>query len=528
MSRFLKPHLIFLLCTAGWFASASADSPPNIVFLFSDDHAVAAIGAYGSTINQTPNLDRIASEGAVFGQSFCANSICGPSRACILTGLHSHTNGFLRNGNRFDGSQTTFPKLLRGVGYQTALIGKWHLESDPTGFDHWEVLPGQGHYYNPDLLQSDGTRQRFPGYVTDIITEHSLQWLREERDPDRPFLLMCQHKAPHRNWSPPPRYYNLYEGETIPEPETLFDDYAGRSELLKTNEMTIANHFHWNHDMKFLGKNEFPEHFEGHHKNGEYQRMTPDQKAAWDAAYEPRNQEFIRRLRSGELTDRDVTRWKYQRYLKDYLRCVQAVDDSVGEILDYLDEAGLDENTIVIYSSDQGFYLGEHGWYDKRWMFEESLKMPFLIRWPGVVSPSTRATAMIQNIDYAPTFLEAAGVKIPESMQGVSMMPILRNEGQPTDDWREAIYYAYYEGNTTHHVPHHDGVRTDRYKLMHFPESGEWNLFDLQNDPMEMTSVADDQNYGEIFASMKQRYSELRQQYDVPADMPLASQAGRR
>ena len=498
-------------------------TPPNIVFLFSDDHAVAAIGAYGSTINQTPHLDRIAADGAVFGNSFCANSICGPSRACILTGLHSHKNGFLQNGDRFDGSQTTFPKLLRGAGYQTALIGKWHLDSDPTGFDHWEVLPGQGHYYNPDLLRIGGTRQRFEGYVTDIITEHSLTWLKEQRNADQPFLLMCQHKAPHRNWSPPPRYYDLYEGETIPEPATLFDDYAGRSELLKTNEMMIAEHFHWNHDMKFLGENQFPQHFESKHGNAEYRRMTADQKAAWDAAYQPRNQQLIAKLTAGELTDRQVTQWKYQRYIKDYLRCVQAVDDSVGEILDYLDGAGLADNTIVIYSSDQGFYLGEHGWYDKRWMFEESLKMPFLIRWPGVVPPGVQADAMIQNIDYAPTFLDVAGVDAPDSMQGRSIVPVLLNRGQPTDDWRSAIYYAYYEGNTTHHVPHHDGVRSDRYKLMHFPETGEWNLFDLQTDPNEMTSVADSADYQTILSSMKQRYFDIREQYDVPADLPLAA-----
>ncbi|TWT93009.1 sulfatase/phosphatase domain-containing protein [Neorhodopirellula pilleata] len=488
---------------------------PNIVFVFSDDHALQAIGAYGSKINQTPNLDRIAKEGAVFQNSFCANSICGPSRACILTGKHSHINGFLRNGNRFDGTQVTFPKLLQDVGYQTALIGKWHLGTDPTGFDHWEILPGQGHYYNPDLIQQDGTKKRFEGYVTDIITEHSLQWLKEQRDPNKPFMLMCQQKAPHRNWAPHPRHFSLYKNEDVPEPETLFDDYSGRSDLLKENEMSVANHFYWGHDMKFHGENEFPKHFESNLKDGEYARMTTAQRAAWDAAYEPENQEFIRAMKAGELSDRDVVSWKYQRYIKDYLRCVQAVDDSVGEILSYLDEAGLADNTIVIYSSDQGFYLGEHGWYDKRWMFEESLRMPFLIRWPGVIAPGTDSRAMIQNIDYAPTFLDIAGAEVPAAIQGRSMVPMMQNGCKASSSWRDAIYYAYYENAAVHNVPKHDGVRTDQYKLMFFPRTRQWQLFDLQSDPNEMTSLHDEPAYAAIFEGLKKRYEDLRDFYDV-------------
>lgn len=488
---------------------------PNILFIFSDDHAPQAIGAYGSKINQTPNLDRIAKEGAVFQNSFCANSICGPSRACILTGKHSHKNGFLRNGNKFDGSQTTFPKLMQDVGYQTAVIGKWHLSTDPTGFDHWEVLPGQGSYYNPDLIQMDGSRKRYVGYCTDIITENSLAWLENQRDKNKPFVLMCQHKAPHRNWSPPPRHFSLYKDVDVPEPETLFDDYSGRSGLLKQNEMSIKDHFHWGHDMKFHGETYFPEHFASQHRNGEYARMTAEQKEAWDAAYEPENQEFIRQMRAGELSDKDVIRWKYQRYIKDYLRCIQAVDDGVGRMLDYLDESGLAENTIVIYSSDQGFYLGEHGWYDKRWMFEESLLMPFLIRWPGVIDPGTDSTALIQNIDYGPTFLDLAGAEIPSEMQGRSMVPMLRNQCKPSASWRDAVYYAYYENAAVHNVPVHDGVRTDRYKLMFFPRTREWNLFDLEKDPLELKSVHGEPEYAEILAGMQKRYRDLRQFYEV-------------
>lgn len=495
--------------------SSRAAKRPNIVFVFSDDHALQAIGAYGSKINQTPNLDRIAKEGAVFQNSFCANSICGPSRACILTGKHSHINGFLRNGNRFDGTQVTFPKLLQDVGYQTALIGKWHLGTNPTGFDHWEILPGQGHYYNPDLIQQDGTKKRFEGYVTDIITDHSLQWLQEQRDPEKPFMLMCQQKAPHRNWSPHPRHFSLYQNEDVPEPETLFDDYSGRSELLKENEMSVANHFFWGHDMKFHGENEFPKHFRSGLKNGEYARMTSSQKAAWDAAYGPENEEFIRAMKAGELSDRDVVRWKYQRYIKDYLRCVQAVDDGVGELLSYLDESGLADNTIVIYSSDQGFYLGEHGWYDKRWMFEESLRMPFLIRWPGVIEPGTDSRAMIQNIDYAPTFLDIAGAEVPAAIQGRSMVPMIENGCQASSSWRDAVYYAYYENAAVHQVPRHDGVRTDQYKLMFFPRTRQWQLFDLQSDPNELTSLHDEPAYAAIFEGLKKRYEDLRDFYDV-------------
>ncbi len=488
---------------------------PNILFIFSDDHAPQAIGAYGSEINQTPNLDRIAKEGAVFQNSFCANSICGPSRACILTGKHSHKNGFLRNGNKFDGTQTTFPKLMQDAGYQTAVIGKWHLSTDPTGFDHWEVLPGQGNYYNPGFIQMDGSRKLYTGYCTDIITDNSLAWLQEQRDKEKPFILMCQHKAPHRNWSPPERHFSLYKDVDVPEPETLFDDYSGRSGLLKENEMSIKDHFHWGHDMKFHGENYFPEHFASQHRNAEYARMTDEQKEAWDAAYEPENEEFIRRMRAGELSDKDVIRWKYQRYIKDYLRCIQAVDDGVGRLLEYLDESGLAENTIVIYGSDQGFYLGEHGWYDKRWMFEESLLMPFLIRWPGVIDPGTNSTALIQNIDYGPTFLDLAGAEVPTEMQGRSMVPMLRNQCKPSASWRDAVYYAYYENAAVHNVPVHDGVRTDRYKLMFFPRTREWNLFDLQEDPLELKSVHGDPVYADILAGMQKRYRDLRQFYDV-------------
>ena len=488
---------------------------PNIVFIFSDDHALQAISAYGGRfkdIAPTPNIDRIAKQGAVFERSYCANSICGPSRACILTGKHSHINGFTDNEKcRFDGSQPTFPKYLQQAGYQTALVGKWHLVSQPTGFDYWEILPGQGNYYNPDFLGMDGRKSRTEGYVTDIITDKALDWLKKGRAKDKPFVLMCQHKAPHRTWVPAPRHYDLFKDRDMPEPSTLFDDYSGRSKTLAQQQMTIAKHFMWGHDMLLPGKPADPRFLPG--VDSESMRMTPAQKAEFDKAYGDENKKLLADLAAG-MDDKAVTRWKYQRYIKDYLRTVRAVDENVGRMLDYLDESGLSKNTIVIYSADQGFYLGEHGWYDKRWMFEESLAMPFIIRWPGVVKPGIRSKALIQNIDYAPTFLDVAGVSIPQDIQGSSLLPVLKNDGVAPENWRKGIYYAYY-GENEHHVPKHDGVRGDRYKLFFLPKTDEWQLFDMEKDPEEMKSIHDDPANAAVLAEMKTLYQNLRTQYGV-------------
>jgi len=507
--------LLFFVIATG----ASAADRPNIVFIFSDDHATAAISAYNSHLKDaapTPNIDRLAKEGVIFENSFCANSICGPSRANILTGKHSHINGFLDNNNsRFDGTQTTFPKLLQKTGYQTAIVGKWHLTSNPTGFDYWEILPGQGSYNNPDLIQQDGGRKRYKGYVTDVVTDRSIDWLENRRDKSKPFVLMCQHKAPHRNWSPAPRHYNLFDDVEIPEPSTLFDKYEGnRSKTLAKHEMGIANHFFWGWDMKFHGESQFPEHFMKGLANNEYKRFDEDQKKVWDAAYQPKNDKLIADIKSGKLKGDDITKWKYQRYIKDYLRCIRAVDENVGRVLDYLDDNGLSENTIVIYSSDQGFYLGEHGWYDKRWMFEESLEMPFLARWPGKIPAGKRSKTLIQNIDYAPTFLEIAGAEIPSAIQGKSLVPALTEPEKNPDGWREAIYYNYF-GERTHGVARHDGVRTQTHKLIRFPDTDEWNLFDLENDPQEMQSFHDDPNYTQILADLKTTYTQQRAKFNV-------------
>ncbi|MFC4994202.1 sulfatase [Rubritalea tangerina] len=507
-------HLTSTAIALALTGAALAQERPNIVFIFSDDHALNAISAYGGRfkdIAPTPHIDRLAKEGAIFHNSFCANSICGPSRACILTGKHSHLNGFMRNGDKFDGSQMTFPKLMQKADYQTALVGKWHLHTAPTGFDFWEVLPGQGHYYNPDFRQMNGKMKRYDGYVTDIITDNSINWL-EGRDKTKPFILMTQHKAPHRNWAPAKRHLTLFDDVTMPEPETLRDDYSGRSEWLKKNEMSLDKHFHWKHDLKFHGRTPFPDKFVDRVGNGEYTRMSERQQRDWDEAYGPKNYSFLGKVADGKLSDDEILQFKYQRYVKDYLRTIKAVDENVGRLLDYLDKEGLSENTIVIYSSDQGFYLGEHGWYDKRWMFEQSMKMPFLVRWPKVIKAGTVEQSMIQNIDYGPTFLDLAGAEVPSEMQGQSLVPVFKGE-QKAEDARESVYYAYYENPGIHNVPRHDGVRTKRYKIFFIPQANEWQLFDLERDPKEMKSVHDDPEYAEVFANMQKIYTERKKHY---------------
>ncbi len=501
-------YLLVCLLLAGCLQVQSKPTKrPNIVFIFSDDHAVQAIGAYGSGLNQTPNIDRIAAEGVLFTQSFCGNSICAPSRATVLTGLHTHKNGQRTNRTAFDGKQRTFPKLLRTAGYQTALIGKWHLRSTPTGFDHWDILTGQGNYYNPVFKTPEG-KKRIEGYVTDIITDKSLAWL-EQRDPGKPFLLMCQHKAPHRTWAPAPRHLRLFEGKSFAEPATLFDKLENRSSLLKKNEMSIRDYFYWDYDLKVRDSG-LPDPFNRHFKNPEYRRMTEAQRKLWDAAYLPRNKKFLEHLPKGD----EMVRWKYQRYIKDYLRTIQSVDESVGRILDYLDEKGLAENTIVVYSSDQGFYLGEHGWYDKRWIFEESLRMPLLMRWPGRIQKKGKIDSLVQNIDYAPTFLQAAQVPVPEDMQGESLLPLVGLASGHQVDWRRAIYYCYYEEGE-HNVPRHEGIRTKTHKLFYIPKTKEWQLFDLVRDPKELKSVHADPEYAEILQQMRESLRALRKQYDA-------------
>ncbi|MCA9176396.1 MAG: sulfatase-like hydrolase/transferase [Planctomycetales bacterium] len=462
---------------------------PNILFIMSDDHGYQAIGAYGSRVNQTPNIDRIAKEGMRFDRCFVTNSICGPSRAVILTGKYSHLNGFIHNGSRFNGEQQTVAKLLQKAGYTTAVVGKWHLVTNPTGFDYWHILRGQGPYYNPQMLTSNGD-VKHEGYTTEIITDVTLEWLKEGRDKSKPFFLVYQHKAPHRNWQPGPKYLNHYDDVEIPEPETLWDNYEGRGSAAKTQAMTIAEHLTPN-DLKLVPQG----------------GLTPEQRKLWDAAYGPKNEAFKKLNLEGEA----LVKWKYQRYAKDYLRCVDAVDDNVGRVLDYLDETGLADNTMVVYTSDQGWYLGEHGWYDKRWMYEESFRTPLLIRWPGKVKPGTVSNDLCLNLDFPETFLELAGLPIPGDMQGRSLVPVLTN--QPREDWRKSIYYHYYEFPGAHSVQKHYGVRTDRYKLIHFYEIDEWELYDLEADKHELKSVYDDPDYATVRQELEAELKRLRDQY---------------
>ena len=486
--------LCVLLLTAGCQRTDTAEERPNIVFIFTDDHTARALSAYGSVVNETPHLDRIAQEGMRFDQCLVTNSICAPSRAVILTGKHSHLNGQLTNGQLFDGTQQTFPKLLQAAGYQTSIIGKWHLRSAPTGFDHWQVLRGQGPYYNP-LFLTAGDTLRIEGYTTDIITDLALEWLEHGRDTARPFMLMYQHKAPHRQWHPGPDHYRLYEDRDIPEPPTLFDDYANRASPAADQGMMIARHLNIN-DLKLQAPGS----------------MNEAQAAAWEEVYAPRNEAF----HEADLEGDDLTRWKYQRYVKEYLRTVAGVDDNVGRLLDYLESSSLADNTVVIYSSDQGWYLGEHGWYDKRWMYEESLVTPLLVRWPGKITPGSTSDAMVSNLDFAATFLDLAGVDVPVDMQGRSLKPLFT--GETPEDWRTSHYYHYYEYPSVHCVERHYGVRTSTHKLIHYYNRDEWELFDLTRDPMELRSVYDDPAYQDQVAALKEELQRLRVQYQVPED----------
>ena len=490
-------------------------TPPNIVFIMSDDHAYQAISAYGHELNDTPNIDRIANEGALFDKGFVTNSICAPSRAVMLTGKHSFINGKVDNIQDFNWNQDNFAKQLQTAGYQTAMIGKIHLRGLPQGFDYSAVLPGQGHYYNPDFL-INGIKKRIEGYVTTITTELSLDWLKNKRDPTKPFLLLYHQKAPHRNWKPEEKYLTLFDDKTFDPPTNFFDDYSNRGTAAKTQEMLIAateeqievahgngGHGRWGHDFKM--RTDPYGNTTGFEK--ELERFSPDQKTAWLNAYTPKNEA----MKAQNLEGRDLALWKFNRYLKDYLRTIQSVDDSVGDVLDYLDQEGLTENTIVVYTSDQGFYLGEHGWFDKRFMYEESLRTPLLMRYPKEISAGSKVNALIQNLDFAPTFLDYAGVPIPEDIQGESFRNIVN---QKTENGRDAIYYTYYEYPSVHMVKRHYGVRTERYKLMHFYyDIDEWELYDLEKDPTEMINLYGQKEYEEVQKKMHLRLSELREKY---------------
>lgn len=493
-------------CQAG--KQEAKQKPYNIVYIMTDDHTAQMMSCYDKRYAHTPNLDRIAQDGVMFSNSFVANSLSGPSRACMITGKHSHKNGFYDNTHsQFDGSQQTFPKLLQQAGYETAIVGKWHLESLPTGFDFWEIVPGQGDYYNPNFITMQNDTIQRHGYLTNLITDLSIDWLEKERDKEKPFCLLIHHKAQHRNWMADTCNLVLYEDKTFPLPETFFDTYEGRP-AAAAQEMSISKDMDVIYDLKMDRKD----------KNSRLKpnllnmvgRMDKEQKAAWDKFYDPIIEDFYKQ----DLKGKELDNWKFQRYMRDYLKTLKSLDDNVGRVLDYLDKAGLSENTLVVYTSDQGFYMGEHGWFDKRFMYEESFHTPLLMRLPGGMKGVVN-DQMVQNIDYAPTFLELAGAEIPEDIQGISLLPLLK--GETPKEWRKALYYHFYEFPAEHMVKRHYGVRNDRYKLIHFYNDIDvWELYDLQEDPHEMNNLYGKAGYEEVTRQMMDQLHQLQEQYDDP------------
>jgi len=475
MSHYTRREVLGLL--AGAAASSAADEPPNILYMMADDHAAHAISAYGSKINQTPNIDRIANQGVRLTNCFCTNSICTPSRASILTGQYSNKNGVYTLNDAIDPNRDNVAKQMQQAGYQTAMIGKWHLKTDPTGFDYWNILPGQGVYYDPTFLTAAG-KKKYEGYCTDLIGDFSIDWLKQ-RDRKKPFFLMSHHKAPHRPWQPAPKYKHLFDGETIPEPDNLYDPYEGRSRSVAGTKMKVGENMNQT-DLK-----------------------TPIPK---------------------DLQGDALRKWAYQLYIKDYLRCIQSVDDNVGRVLNYLDAEGLTGNTVVIYTSDQGFFLGDHGLFDKRLMYEESLRMPFVMCYPKEIKAGSVNRDIALNIDFAPTFLDYAQRAAPYEMQGRSFRHNV--EGHTPKNWRTAMYYRYWMHNDSdHHVPAHYGIRTERWKLIYYYNQPlgmtgsfannmppEWEFFDMKNDPREMHNLYSDPKYAQLIQRLKEQMAKLQRE----------------
>jgi arylsulfatase A-like enzyme len=495
------------LLTSMSAAAQVARTHYNIVFIMTDDHTQQVMSCYDKRYMNTPNLDRIAGDGVRFTNSFVANSLSGPSRACLITGKHSCANGFFDNsGKPFDGSQQTFPKLLQQAGYQTAIVGKWHLISNPTGFDYWEILPNQGDYYNPDFIEMSGKKVRRHGYVTSLITDDALKWLDSGRDKSKPFCLMIHHKAIHRDWLPDTCDLKYFEDKTFPLPDNFFDNYEGRP-AAAAQEMSIVKNMDLIYDLKMLRADKDTPLKNGYINN--LSRMDSAQRAAWDKFYKPIIADFYSRNLSGKA----LAEWKFNRYMRDYMKTVKSLDDNVGRVLDYLKAHGLDKNTLIVYTSDQGFYMGEHGWFDKRFMYEESMRTPLVMHLPDGFTRRGDITEMVQNIDYAPTFLELAGVAVPKDIQGVSLMPLLR--GEHPKNWRTSLYYHYYEYPAEHMVKRHYGIRTSRWKLIHFyNDIDEWELYDLKNDPHEMHNIYGQPAYKRITKKLMGELTDLRKQYN--------------
>ena len=507
-------------------ACSDKDERPNILFIMSDDHAYQAISAYDDRLIQTPNIDRIADEGILFTNACVTNSICAPSRAVILTGKHSHLNGKIDNHAKFDTTQVTFPQLFQKAGYQTAMYGKLHFGNNPKGVDDFLILPGQGDYINPKFLGKEKDTL-ITGYVSDVITDLTLNWFKTKRDKSKPFMMMYLHKAPHRAWWPSPEKFAEFYEKTFPEPETLFDDYSNRGTAAKTAEMNLLTHMQYMHDSKVrpsvieeMGKVE-PEivYIKGDGSlmrptargfYGPFGRANEEQKKKYDVTLDKISADFKENWPT--MNDTQKMKWKFQRYMQDYLATISSVDDNVGRVLDYLEETGLDDNTIVVYTSDQGFYLGEHGWFDKRFIYDESFKTPLMIKWPNKIKPGITNDEMVQNLDFAQTFLEAAMIDVPDDMQGESLMPLLKGEN---DKWtREEVYYHYYEYPSVHMAKRHYGIVTKEFKLVRFYyDVDEWELYDRLNDPNEMNNVYDDPAYSEVVKDLTERLKNLRVKY---------------
>ena len=526
MKNFFYLILILNILFQSCNDKTNAKTKPNILFIMSDDHAYQAISAYDDKLIQTPNIDRIANEGILFNNACVTNSICAPSRAVILTGKHSHINGKIDNHAKFDDSQTTFPQIFQKAGYQTAMYGKLHFGNNPKGFDDFLILPGQGNYINPKFLGKEKDTI-IEGYVTDIITDLTLNWFKNKRDTNKPFLMMYLHKAPHRPWWPSTDKFAEFYDKKFPEPKTLFDDYSGMGTAAKTAEMNILNHMQYMHDSKVYpstikemkevkpeieyvdGKGTLmrptPERF-----YGPYGRANKKQKEKYDVVLNKISEDF--RLNWSKMNKKEKMKWKYQRYMQDYLATISSVDENVGRVLDYLEESGLDKNTIVVYTSDQGFYLGEHGWFDKRFIYNESFKTPLMIKWPNVIQAGTTNEEMVQNLDFAQTFLEAAMIDVPDDMQGESLIPLLKGD---SSEWtRDAVYYHYYEYPSVHMAKRHYGIVNKEFKLVHFYyDVDEWELYDRLNDPNEINNVYNNPEYSDIVNKLTRELKEIRIKY---------------
>lgn len=490
---------------------------PNIIIMYSDDHTAQTIGAYQEALDYglkldhtpTPNLDRLADNGMRFDNAFVTNSICKPSRAVLLTGKHSHKNKVWSNRESIDTSLVTFPKLLHKNGYQTAMIGKWHLGTEPKGFDYYEVLKGQGPYYNPEMRTPDGDVKRH-GHTSEIITNSALSWFKKQRNDDEPFMMMYNPKTPHRNWLPGPKHLDDYKGRDLPEAPSLYYDYSGLASPASDQEMEIANHMGWGWDLK-LPRNPYNDKTGGWDYLVRRNDLTEEQQNMIKEAYKESNQELFDNI--DQWSDKELLQWKYQRYVKDYLRVIRGMDDGIGRVVDYLKRENLYDNTVVIYAGDQGFFLGENGWFDKRWIYEESMRQPLIVHWPEGIEAGSVNKQLVQNLDLAPTILDLAGVSIPNDMQGRSLVPLFKGDNP---EWRDAVYYHYYEGsNRVHSVAKHYGIRTQNYTIAHYYEDDEWELFDMQEDPEQLNSVYGDPEYSDVQKRLKQKLEEVQDKYEV-------------